>query len=176
MSQVQEMGVVLMAISDNQIRFALRLWESLAIGGKWILPNVGVYVKTGESTLTLTELHTNTVIESDQNLFDSHDWIVGLANRVGWVVFDDIQLAHDVDGKPRNIPENMIGSVAACGNGCGIVIRVEPPTPWVAFEVINDGECPHCKERGFGVEWNGVHVVVDDRSVRTLAQMQIEEE
>jgi len=165
-----------MAITDNQIRFALRLWESLAIGGKWVLPNVGVYIRTGDTTLTLTELHTNAVVEEDRNLFDSHDWIVELANQIGWVIYDEIQIAHDVEGKPRNIPMDMIGRVAACSNGCGIVIRVEPPTPWTAFEIIKEGICPHCKQTGFDTEWNDIHVVVDDKSVKTLAQRGIHNE
>jgi len=158
-----------MSITDNQIRFALRLWESLTIDGQWIAPNIGKYVRTGDKTLTLVELFTSRVADDDFNLFDRHDWIVELGNSVGWVITENIQIAYDLEKKPRNIPENMIGKVAACSNGCGVVIRVEPPTPWIAFQVIKERVCPHCKEVAFDSEWNDVHVVVDDKSVRTLA-------
>ena len=81
---MQEVGVVLMVTTtDNQLKFALRLWESLAIEGKWVLPNVGVYVRTGERTLALREMHTGTVVSEDTNLFDHHDYIAHLAQQVG---------------------------------------------------------------------------------------------
>ena len=161
------MGVVLMVTTtDNQLKFALRLWESLAIDGKWVLPNVGVYVRTGERALALREMHTGAVLSEDANLFDHHDYIAHLASQVGWVVHEDIRIAYDAQGVERNIPADWIGKVDVCSNKCGAVIRVEPASPWEIYHEIKDGTCPVCKECGFDREWNNIHVVVDDRAVR----------
>ena len=46
-----------MAISQNEVEFALRLWKSLVPNGEWILPKVGKYIRTGETELTLVEMY-----------------------------------------------------------------------------------------------------------------------
>ena len=63
-------------MSDNdQARFAVRLWSSLKIGsGTWTLPSVGVYKRTGERTLVLTEIHAGEPL-TNLGLFDHHDFI-----------------------------------------------------------------------------------------------------
>ena len=91
------------------------------------------------------------------------------------MVYEDIQIAYDAQGVERNIPDDWIGKVDVCSNKCGAVIRVEPASPWEIYQEVKEGACPVCKETGFGPEWNGIHVVVDDRSVR-LKQIQGDEE
>lgn len=44
-------------ISNEQLAWCDRLWSSLRVGGKWQLPNVGIYIKTSDESLTLTELY-----------------------------------------------------------------------------------------------------------------------
>ena len=162
-----------MAISRNEVEFALRLWQSLVPNGEWILPKVGKYIRTGETELTLVEMYSSTILSGERSLFDHHDFISQLGNEVGWNITLGIEKAYDPKGDVLNIPKKMIGDVAVCS--CSLVIRVEPANPWKVYEQVTDGKCPHCKKQSFDKKWNNVHVVTDDTAIR-LKQIREEEE
>ena len=162
-----------MAINEDEVQFALRLWKSLVPNGEWILPNVGKYIRTGETQLTLVELYSSKVIQGERSLFDHHDFIAKLGEEIGWTVSLGIEKAYDSNGDVLNIPNKMIGDVAV--HDCGLVIRVEPANPWQVYQQVLDGVCPHCKEKGFDKKWNNIHVVTDETAIR-IKQNRMEEE
>ena len=149
-------------VREEEIRWAYNLWNSMTMGGSWVLPGLGIYRRTGERELTLIELHQSTPEPSD-TLFDNHEYITLLATEMGWEMKEAIERAFDKDAQPLNIPEDQIGRVAACSSDCGSVIRIEPFVPGTICVGISDGLCPVCGEIGFDPSWNGIHVVVDDR-------------
>ena len=153
-------------LHDDQARFAVRLWSSLKIGsGTWTLPSVGVYKRTGERTLVLTEIHAGEPL-TNLGLFEHHDFIVRFANTIGWVVYEEIERAYDKEHQELNIPEDAIGRVTVCSADCGTVIRVEPVDVWKQYHKIEKGICPHCGKKGLNKSWEGLHVVIDTTSVK----------
>jgi hypothetical protein len=163
----------MMAISQNEVEFALRLWQSLVPNGEWILPKVGKYIRTGETELTLVEMYSPTVSANERSLFDHHDFIAHLGNEIGWNIALGIERAFDSDGDVLNIPKGMIGDVAVCS--CGLVIRVEPANPWQVYQQVVDGKCPHCKKNTFDSKWNNIHVVTDKTAIRLKESIREEE-
>jgi len=163
--------------SVEQARFAVRLWKSMAIGsGTWTLPGVGKYRRTGDTTLTLIEIHAGNPVNAVLgNVFDRHDFIVKFANQVGWIVYENVEKAYDAEKVELNVPNEEIGRVAVCSADCGTVIRIEPVDVWKRFHKIEEGVCPVCLDDGFSDDWNGIHVVIDEKSVM-LRRKQVEEE
>ena len=43
--------------TQKDIEWAYRLWNGLAIGGTWTLPDVGVYVRVDQNVLALGIIH-----------------------------------------------------------------------------------------------------------------------
>ena len=104
-------------ITNEQLAWCDRLWTSLRIGGKWQLPNVGIYIKTGEDSLILTELYFSrpTPDAFGSNAFDTHDWVIQAGNILNWRIDSNIERAFDWSGEPvEEWAENRIGDVAVC--------------------------------------------------------------
>ncbi len=154
--------------TERDVEWAYYLWNSLSTGnGRWVLPGVGAYVRTGVKQLTLKEIHFAKPQENvfDQSVFDNHHWIMTLADNIGWEVKEDVVLATDTEGDEVNIPDELIGMVSMCANRCGAVFRVEEMSPAQQYVKIQDTlACPCCGEE-HAVEpiLKGVYVVVDDR-------------
>lgn len=154
-------------ITKEDVEWAYYLWNSLAVGqGRWALPNVGAYVRTGDKELTLREIHFSKPhhTEFGASVFDSHHWIMTLADSIGWSVKEEVLLATDTDGE-LNIPDELIGMVSICNFSCGAVFRVEELTPAQQYvKVQDDLVCPCCgEENGIDASLTGVHIVVDER-------------
>ena len=110
------------SITQEQILWCDRLWSSLKIGAKWILPVVGVYTKTSENTLSLTELYFSTPTPDafGSTAFDSHDWVLTVGTILNWDITEDIELARDWHGEVIDEwPTHMIGQVDVCSARCG---------------------------------------------------------
>jgi len=176
-----------MAINEDEIKFALRLWDSLIPNGEWLLPNVGKYIKTGTEELTLTEMHQATLQKAaiisnkasinGRSLFDHHDFICYLGKEVGWEIKTEIEKAYDYKGEEMNIPLDRIGDVAVCSKNCGLVIRIEPATPWKIFQQIDEqGVCPFCNKVSFDKAWYNIHVVTDSTAIKMRKSRHSEEE
>ena len=159
---------------QEDIEWAYYLWNSLSVGdGRWVLPNVGAYVRTGVKELTLREIHfshpkTN---EFGQSVFDNHHWIMTLADNIGWEVKEAVLMATDNDGE-INIPDELVGMVSVCANRCGAVFRVESLSPAQQYVKVPESlTCPCCgEEQTIEPTLKGVHIVVDDRGYRINQQ------
>lgn len=154
--------------TQKDVEWAYYLWNSLATGnGRWVLPNVGAYVRTGVKQLTLREIHFAKPQENEfgQSVFDNHHWIMTLADNIGWEIIEDVVLATDNEGEEVNIPDELIGMVSMCAERCGAVFRVEEMSPAQQYVKIQDTlSCPCCgREHAVEPELKGVYVVVDDR-------------
>lgn len=167
-----------MMITEDEVIWAFRLWTGLREGGKWVVPDLGIYTREGENTLVLTELFsaTPTHEEGERSLFDTHDYLVLLGKEIGWEVIVSIEKAYNQEGDVLMIPEDRYGQAAVCSNQCGAIIRIEPPEPAKVFIQITDNECPCCGERGFDDDWEGLHVIVDDTGARIKQFINQEEE
>lgn len=175
----------MMAISEDEIDWALRLWNSLIVGeesnpvesgGTWYLDGVGVYVRTALQELTLTEIHCDRPkIDAERSLFDEHDYIVALAREIGWEIKAEVRKAHAFSGE-FTIPIDRIGDVAVCANKCGTIARIEPLDIGVIYFKLEEGRCPVCGEIGFDDDWHDLHVVIDDRGANLRLQKENEEE
>lgn len=171
-------------INEDEVEWALRLWNSLIVGdandpintgGTWELDGVGKYVRTALKELTLIEIHLDrhTSNESGRSLFDEHDFIATLAREIGWVVKTEVRKAFSHDGE-FTIPQDRIGDVMICSNKCGTIARVEPLDQGVIYYKLDDGLCPICGEVGFdNKDWRDIHVVIDSRGA--LLKKQEEE-
>lgn len=153
--------------NEEDVEWAYYLWNSLSQdNGKWVLPGVGVYRRTGEKTLTLTEIHFAKPNKNEfgQSVFDRHHWIMVLGDNIGWTIDESVESAKDEDGE-LNIPEELIGHVSVCSARCGAILRVERAIPSEIYEVIGDDlKCPCCQvEQVIEPILKGVHVIVDDR-------------
>ena len=164
--------------TQKDIEWAYRLWGSLALGGTWTLPAVGVYVKTSPNTLALGIIHNSKPIDDQfgNSIFDRHDWIVGLGELVGWSVIEDVQEAYDEMDEQIIIPNEDIGNVALCEAKCGAIFRVEELRAGVQYVRISmEGQCPVCGEiEAIDEELRGLHVVVDD-SAYILKQERLQQ-
>ena len=169
-----------MAITEDEVVWAFRLWNGLAEGGRWVVPDLGIYERTGEATLSLKELYAarpdHIVNEDNRSLFDTHDYLVALGTEVGWEIVLDIGKAYNQEGDVLNIPEDRYGQAAVCSKQCGAIVRIEPPEPAKIFVQINKGLCPVCGEKGFTKSWEGLHVYLDDTGARIKQFMNAEEE
>ena len=159
--------------TQQDVEWAYLLWNSLALDGVWNLPEVGVYRKTGERQITLVEIHS-TVPSEAEGLFSRHHWIMQLGDLLGWTVEEAVERAYQND-VVVNVPEDMIGEVAACASRCGCVVKVEPVVPGVSYyEVDDECTCPCCgTPLSFDRAFRGVHVIVDD-SGRVLKQERMQ--
>jgi len=165
--------------NEEDVEWAYYLWNSLSRdGGKWILPGVGVYRRTGDKKLSLTEIHfaKPNKNEFEQSVFDRHHWIMVLADNIGWTIDEAVELAKDEDGQ-LNIPDEMIGHVSICNARCGAILRVEEPVPSEIYELIDEElRCPCCQqEQVIEPALKGIHVIVDDRGWQLKKQRQEEE-
>lgn len=156
--------------NQEEIEWAYYLWNSLALpNGRWVLPGVGAYVRTGMKELTLKEIHFSKPTENafGQTVFDQHHWIMILADNIGWKIVESVELATDHEGE-LNIPEDLIGHVSVCGNRCGAVYRVEELNTMQQYiKIREDLTCPCCGEpHSVDPVLAGVHIVLDDKSYR----------
>jgi hypothetical protein len=162
--------------NQEDVEWAYYLWNSLAVGeGKWTLPNVGAYIRTGNKELTLTEIHFSKPPKNNFGLsvFDNHHWIMVLADNIGWEIKERVVIATDTEGVV-NIPDELIGSVSMCAERCGAVFRVEELSPSKQYVKIEDDlRCPCCS-RELAVEpiLKSVHIVLDDRGY-TIKQQKL---
>lgn len=170
-------------ISPEQLIWCDRLWSSLKIGAKWILPMVGVYVKDSENGLTLTELYFSTPVPDafGNTAFDSHDWVRLAGQLLNWQIEEDIELARDWSGEVVNEwPTSMLGQVAVCSCKCGTIIRAEPYQAGKYYTQLDSSEegvsCPTCQKAGFEKEWGGAWVVVDDSASKLRKKLGIPKE
>jgi len=164
-----------MEITEEQVHWAYRLFNSLAPHGRWTLPGVGVYERTGDRTLTFVEMFTSRPRpDSMVSIWDQHDFIVALANSLDWEVQVNIVSAYDIDHNPLNIPEDRIGDVAVCSKKCGTIVRIEPPEPGVVLHKIENKKCPICDKVGFNKEWDGLHVYVDSRGAALRQEREMD--
>jgi len=160
--------------TQRDFEWATRLWGSLAENGRWILPGVGVYVRTGNNRMTLTTIHMARPADDafGNSLFDKHDWIVAMGEMIGWEVDEYIHEAYDEGGDRIIVPDNAVGDVALCLAGCGAIFRVEPLEAGKPYVRINmDGLCPVCgEEEAVDQMLRGIHVVVDKTAVSLKEQ------
>jgi len=173
-------------INEDEVEWALRLWNSLVVGdendpigtgGSWKLEGVGKYIRTGIKELTLIEIHLDRHIPNQEgrSLFDEHDYIVTLAREIGWNVKTDVQKAFS-DNEEFSIPEDRIGDVMICSHKCGTIARIEPLDQGIIYYKLDGGLCPICGEPGFDdPDWKDVHVVIDSRGATLKVQKQEEE-
>ena len=166
--------------NQRDVEWAYYLWNSLNVGdGRWVLPNVGAYVRTGVKELTLREIHFSKPQDNEfgDSIFDNHHWIMTLADTIGWTIKEDVMLATDNEGEV-NIPEELIGMVSVCADRCGAVYRVEGlDTGQQYIKVTENLACPCCgREQSVDPELKGVHIVVDDRGYQINKKKQKEEE
>jgi hypothetical protein len=184
MSEELDLGPLPMP-SEEDATWAWRLWNSLQIGGEtlgveggiWDMPNVGRYRRTGQTELTLTEIHADMMPDRlGISVWHKHDWIRVLADTIGWhVVGDQVEKA---DSDSLAIEENEprmehIGKVWACP--CGMVYTLlGAGTTEPRLKVGENGDCinttcditiphPHA----------GVLNVVNDTAV--IAKMEAQE-
>lgn len=162
---------------QQDVEWAYRLWGAMADGGRWSLPGVGVYVRVGDSTLTLIEIHAAKPNNDafGNSLFDKHEWIQALGDAIGWTIDENVLIAFDREDVQVNIPDDMIGVVAICGDGCGAVVRVVPLSAGVSYaEIEENGSCPVCGvPEAIQQDLRGVHCVVDDTSVYLKQQAEL---
>ena len=166
-------------ITNEQLAWCDRLWTSLRMGGKWQLPNVGIYIKTGEDSLILTELYFSrpTPDAFGSNAFDTHDWVIKAGNILNWRIDSNIESAFDWSGEPvEEWAENRIGDVAVCDSNCGAIIRAEPFEPGKYYFKMESENCPCCGEKGFSKDWVGYWVIIDDTATRLKRARRTEEE
>ena len=165
-------------ITEDEVIWAFRLWNGLAEGGRWVVPDLGIYQRTGENTLTLTELYAATPehIAGERSLFDTHDYLVLLGNEIGWTVDLGIEKSYNQEGEVLTITADRYGQAAVCSKQCGTIVRIEPPEPAKIFVQLTDRKCPTCGEVGFTKAWDGLHVFVDDTGARIKQYMNAEEE
>lgn len=165
--------------TQEDVEWAYLLWNSLADHGRWVLPGVGVYTKTAERELTLTEIHFSkpSSDEFGNSVFDRHHWIMLLGDNIGWTINENVVLAKDEDGV-LNIPQELVGHVSVCKQQCGTILRVEEPNPNEVYEMIGeDLRCPCCNEEdSIDEKLRGVHVIVDDRAWHVINARNEEEE
>ena len=166
-------------VDQDDIEWAYYLWNSLSIGkGRWVLPGVGAYLRTGDKELTLTEIHFDRpfVDELGSSVFNKHHWIMVLADNINWTIKEEVIIAFDGE-EELLIPDKLIGHVSVCAERCGAVFRVEAAEPSGVYVKISDGlECPCCgKALAIEPDLKGVHVVVDDKGY-LLKQERIQEE
>lgn len=158
-----------MPIATNKdIEWAYYLWNSLALGeGRWVLPNVGAYIRTGVKQLTLREIHFSKPHDNEfgTSVFDNHHWIMALADNIGWEIQEEVKTATDTEGE-INVPEDLIGTVSVCADRCGAVFRVEEINYSQQYIKIQDDLiCPCCGgEHCVDPILKGVHIVLDDRA------------
>ena len=171
-------------ISRDQLLWCERLWSSLKIGAKWILPVVGVYEKTSENSLALVELYFSTPTPDafGSTAFDSHDWVLTVASILNWRVTEEIELARDWHGEVvEEWPRHMIGKVAVCSADCGTIIRAEPYQAGKHYVQLKKARhsrltvCPSCSLSGFKEEWNDAWVIVDDSATQLRKKLGIEQ-
>ncbi len=164
--------------TQEDVSWAFYLWNSMAIGGRWVCQGVGAYVRTDTKELTLTEIHFAKP-QTDPlgvGIFDKHHWIMALGDLVGWTIKEDVEIAKDEEGE-LNIPDELVGHVSVCGSRCGAVIRVESPKAGEVYMKIDDDlTCPCCGEV-FAIDpaLAGIHVLVDDRAFKLNRARQEEE-
>mgnify|MGYP003122631751 FL=1 len=184
-------------ISPDQLIWCERLWSSLKVGASWILPMVGVYQKTSSNRLTLTELYFSTPVPDafGNTAFDSHDWVRLAGSLLNWEIEEEIELARDWNGQVvKEWPKHMLGQVAVCDCKCGTIVRAEPYQSGKYFTQLEEAtvftsrmtdlensqiawvQCPTCGKPGFGEEWSGAWVVVDDSASRLRRSLGIQEE
>ena len=172
-----------LSVTQEQLLWCERLWSSLKIGAKWILPIVGVYTKKSEATLALTELYFSTPVPDafGSTAFDSHDWVVSVGTILNWRVIEEIELSRDWHGEVVDEwPRHMIGKVAVCSEDCGTIIRAEPYKAgrhYVQLKRADKGKrtvCPSCARSGFKEEWNDAWVVVDDSANQLRRELGIQ--
>jgi hypothetical protein len=167
--------------TQKDVEWAYYLWNSLSVGdGRWVLPNVGAYIRTGVKQLTLREIHFSKPHENEfgSSVFDNHHWIMALADNIGWEIREEVKIATDSEGE-INIPEDLIGMVSVCANRCGAVYRVEEINPAQQYIRIQDDlVCPCCnEEHSVDPLLKGVHIVLDDRAYAiNQRKKQIQEE
>ena len=153
--------------TERDVEWAYYLWNSLNVGdGRWVLPNVGAYIRTDIKELTLREIHFSKPQDNEfgDSIFDNHHWIMTLADTIGWTIKEDVILATDIEGE-INIPGDLVGTVSVCANRCGAVYRVEDLDTGQQYVKIQDSLiCPCCgEEHSVDPILKGVHIVVDDR-------------
>jgi hypothetical protein len=175
-------------IEDADVQWAMRIVDVLAIGGTWTVPGVGVYEKTGEAEINLSEIHSARPIPDALGftLFDKHEWLVMLFESMGWKITEEVLIVQDEYGESFAIPEDKIGDVGVCESGCGSLVRVEPASAGRLFIKIKKGDmsyvnglkgiCPVCGESSINEEFIGLHVVVDDTGARMKREARQEEE
>lgn len=172
------------SVTQEQLLWCDRLWSSLKIGAKWILPVVGVYTKRSEDTLVLTELYFSTPVPDafGSTAFDSHDWVVSVGTILNWRVIEEIELSRDWQGEVVDQwPRHMIGKVAVCSADCGTIIRAEPYKAGRHYVQLKKAEsnygsrtvCPSCGLGGFKEEWNDAWVIVDDSANQLRKELGI---
>ena len=151
--------------TQKDIEWAYRLWNGLAIGGTWTLPDVGVYVRVDQNVLALGIIHNSKPSDDafGQSVFDRHDWIVALGELLQWNVIEQIQEAYDEDDQQIRINPDDVGNVSLCQAKCGAILRVEELVAGVQYVRISDeGHCPLCGEvEAIDEDMRGLHVVVD---------------
>jgi hypothetical protein len=166
-------------ITEEDCIWAIQLWGGLAEGGRWIVPDLGVYERTGENQIVLVELYaalpTHKMTKESRTLFDDHEYLVELGKHIGWEVGLAIEKAWNQEGEVLNIPEDRYGEAAVCSKQCGTIVRIEPPEPGKIMIQITDRKCPTCGKQGFTKAWDNLHVVMDDRGAR-IKQILSEEE
>ena len=156
-------------ISNEQLAWCDRLWSSLRVGGKWQLPNVGIYIKTSDESLTLTELYFSrpTPDAFGNTAFDTHDWVIQAATILNWKVDTNIERSFDWSGEAvEEWPDDRIGDVAVCEANCGAIIRAEPFEPGKYYFKMENQSCPCCGKKGFSKDWVGHWVVIDDTATK----------
>ena len=130
--------------TQKDIEWAYRLWNGLAIGGTWTLPDVGVYVRVDQNVLALGIIHNSKPSDDafGQSVFDRHDWIVALGELLQWNVIEQIQEAYDEDDQQIRINPDDVGNVSLCQAKCGAILRVEELVAGVQYVRISDeGHC-----------------------------------
>lgn len=158
MTQPQEVDIgPLPAPSEQDTNWAWRLWNTLQkadeqenkAGGVWDMPNVGRYRRTGDTQLTLTEIHGDMLPDrAGVSLWHKHDWIRLLADKIGWFVVNDGVLLADNNPLPSEEDEprlEHIGKVWACP--CGMVYTLlSDSTQELRIKVAESGDClnPTC--------------------------------
>tara|TARA_R100001510_G_C7655044_1_gene213976 strand:+ start:2213 stop:2779 length:567 start_codon:yes stop_codon:yes gene_type:complete len=151
--------------TQKDIEWAYRLWNGLAIGGTWTLPDVGVYVRVDQNVLALGIIHNSKPSDDafGQSVFDRHDWIVGLGELLQWNVIEQIQEAYDEEQQQIRINPDDVGNVSLCQARCGAILRVEELVAGVQYLRISDeGQCPLCGEiEAIDEDMRGLHVVID---------------
>ena len=152
--------------TQRDFEWAYRLWNGLSENGRWTLPGVGVYVRTGQNELTLNEIHYSRPIDDafGNSVFEKHDWIVAIAEMISWSVQENIEHAFEETGEKILIPNECIGEVGVCLARCGAIMRVEPLSAGKAYvRIDSEGTCPICGEvEAIEDLFRGIHVVIDD--------------